>query len=1307
MSDNRTHRRRSLPSTKCDVHHLRFARLSLALATAGLLTLPTFAQVTPSTLPSGGVVAAGTAGIRQDGSAMRIDQTSNKAIIDWRSFNIGRDANVRFHQPSSSSIVLNRVGADGGRSIIDGSLSANGRVWLLNPGGVLFSNSARVDVGGLLSSSLKLDNANFLSGNYRFTQDGTSSIINQGHISAADGGYVALLAPEVRNEGVISARLGAVALVSGEQLRVDFSGDHLIEIAVDRAEVNGLVENKHLVQADGGWVLMSTDAQSRLAAGAVNNSGVVQAQTIGQHDGVITLFGGTATVNGTLDASAPNGGDGGFIETSGRTVNVASAAQITTAAAQGKTGMWLIDPNDFVIGTGGNINGADLSKQLDVNNVTIQTSSMGSPGNGDILVSDNISWSPYSSSTVLTLQAERDITVNQQIYGSALHVEAGRNVLINNRVQTTGNMSVTGRDIRLQASSSNTALLSAQGDQTITASGELRLTGATSGQQKSAEVRASGNQSVSANIITLQGGGQASGDVDNSATIRHNDCSSSSTSGCMTPTGSGNQSIYLTGSHAQLIIVGGAGDGRGVTYSNLSCVTAGLGDICYGSGNVAGIDNSIGNQTITFNNGGGLISIRGGSNGTGNDAHIFNNQWSTTNANPGPLPGEQKIIGVPNIALTGGTSGGRSIYASNAFESLENSAAIRTDGPVQSITANNLTLNGNGSGAAADTLGGVFVGGDPRSGNLTQTISVAGNLSITGGTSGSVAATNDSTKLSWSSPAGIYADARAGTATSNISVTGNVTLTGGSSYSPVFIGSKHGAALNIRATGTILLDTGANHSAVLLGSYQDVDNANRTDYPDKIVFGSMTGSSLTLQSDATGDAIQLYARNGNLINQASTNILSTYHGRWLLYAASPSGEVLGGIPYDFIQYNTRFGDTVSNVGNGLLYASTNPNLTPIDPAVSTATNSATSSVATAVSTQSFTTTSNADGGGASMSNFPANKSTSTPTTTNTDTTTAAAPLPKLIVDAAKSVPTRAGVLDRSDQQALTQQIHEARGKLFADALAQLAQAPNAANIPDCASSNSELCIAKSLMKVEEGYAPVVKRKFALLIGNNAYRSPIPELETAINDVTAVAAELRDKLGYEVKIIEDAQRKDIIEALNGLIRNTGQDDSVLVMYAGHGYLNDKNMGYWIPTDADVHTPDKWISNETIARALGNIPAKQVMLVSDSCYSGSLTKEGKVLQTVGVNREQALTRRSVLAMSSGGEEPVSDEGYDNHSIFAWNLIQSLRKMPGELSGQQLYAHIKEEVTKEFPQVPQYGIVTSAGHKEGGEYLLTPKN
>ncbi|TRZ96130.1 MAG: filamentous hemagglutinin N-terminal domain-containing protein, partial [Rhodocyclaceae bacterium] len=309
--------------------------LSLLLATVGLLTLPAFAQIAPTGLPTGGVVAAGNAAISQAGAAMRVDQTSNKAVIDWQSFNIGRDASVRFYQPSASSIALNRVGADGGRSIIDGRLTANGQVWLLNPGGVLFGPTASVNVGGLLASSLKLGKDDFMSGNYRFTKDGAGSIVNQGTLTAVDGGYVALLAPEVRNEGVVAARLGTVALASGDEIRVDFAGDRLIEIKVDKAAVNGLIDNRNLVEAEGGWVLMSAGAAGDLAGGAINSIGVVQANALTAHGGVIRLEGGFVALGGTISA------DGAGAGTSGGTIQVTSSRDLSLAdrvSARGTAG---------------------------------------------------------------------------------------------------------------------------------------------------------------------------------------------------------------------------------------------------------------------------------------------------------------------------------------------------------------------------------------------------------------------------------------------------------------------------------------------------------------------------------------------------------------------------------------------------------------------------------------------------------------------------------------------------------------------------------------------------------------------------------------------------------------------------------------------------------------------------------------------------------------------------------------------------------------------------------------------------------
>jgi uncharacterized caspase-like protein len=236
----------------------------------------------------------------------------------------------------------------------------------------------------------------------------------------------------------------------------------------------------------------------------------------------------------------------------------------------------------------------------------------------------------------------------------------------------------------------------------------------------------------------------------------------------------------------------------------------------------------------------------------------------------------------------------------------------------------------------------------------------------------------------------------------------------------------------------------------------------------------------------------------------------------------------------------------------------------------------------------------------------------------------------------------------------------------------------------------------------------VRRRFAVLVGNNAYANPIPPLETPIADVSAIAGVLQARFGFEIRIVKDAGKAKIIEALNAIAAEAKPDDAVLLMYAGHGYLmDDIKMGYWIPVDASVKTAKGWISNGDISKLLAAIPARQMILISDSCYSGSLTKEQKVTQGKTMNADDILKQRSVLVFSSGADEPVSDEGKEGHSIFAWNLIKTLESTGHLTPGAQVWSTVRSGVTKDYPQQPQYGAVVSAGHVEGGDFLfLTPK-
>ncbi|OGR03703.1 MAG: hypothetical protein A2520_03715 [Deltaproteobacteria bacterium RIFOXYD12_FULL_53_23] len=351
-------------------------------------------------------------------------------------------------------------------------------------------------------------------------------------------------------------------------------------------------------------------------------------------------------------------------------------------------------------------------------------------------------------------------------------------------------------------------------------------------------------------------------------------------------------------------------------------------------------------------------------------------------------------------------------------------------------------------------------------------------------------------------------------------------------------------------------------------------------------------------------------------------------------------------------------------------------------------------------------------------------------------------------------PFAGGVPGLAQMQSIILQRHQARTLLYREAIEELKKNPAAADVKECPAGEpvaDEVCIrtqkkvasppqaqethpaqliitAKSEPEKKTASSheevkmpstvnlpsvaakisqppPVLSRKVAVLFGNNAYPKPIPALETPIADVQAIGRVLQERFGYEVRVVKDAKKADMVGELNKIAAEISPDDSVLVFYAGHGYLmDDTKMGYWIPVDGSTKSPANWISNTDISKFLKNILAKQLIMISDSCFSGSLTREEKMSTSAGkVDRNKIMDKRSVLAMSSGGEEPVSDEGKEGHSIFAWSLINVIKASVASTPGVQIFQVVKGNVVKDYPQEPQYGAVLSAGHMEGGEYLF----
>ncbi len=244
--------------------------------------------------------------------------------------------------------------------------------------------------------------------------------------------------------------------------------------------------------------------------------------------------------------------------------------------------------------------------------------------------------------------------------------------------------------------------------------------------------------------------------------------------------------------------------------------------------------------------------------------------------------------------------------------------------------------------------------------------------------------------------------------------------------------------------------------------------------------------------------------------------------------------------------------------------------------------------------------------------------------------------------------------------------------------------------------------------IRQAALPQITRKLALLIGASQYQDPrMPSLANAVGDARAVGDLLENQLGYDTLVIDNASRASVVAALNQLVLEAGPHDSVVIYYAGHGELVDgkgpgDSHGYWQLVDSRPDKPESWLSNSDIARLVNEIGASQVALISDSCYSGALARGERLRAVPGTpNPATLLAGRSVVVMSSGGNEPVFDSGKDGHSPFAWNLMNTLKKVSGWQPGGNVFERVRFGVARELPQRPQYAA--AAGHQEGGDYLF----
>ncbi|MBX3452909.1 filamentous hemagglutinin N-terminal domain-containing protein [Ferrovibrio sp.] len=877
----------------------------LLICSALMLPLVAQAQVATNALPTGGSVVAGTATITQSGARMDVTQSTQSGIINWQSFNIGSQAWVNFNQPSSNAATLNRV-TGGSVSEILGKLTANGQVFLVNPSGIVFGRDAQINVGGLVASTMSIRDDDFMAENYRFQRNGsTGQIINQGSLTATERGYIALLAPDLRNEGLISARLGSVALAAGETVVMQIGQN--LSLQVEPATVQALIDNRAMVVAEGGRVILTAKALDTLTSGAINTSGVIRADSLVERGGEIVLeASGALTIGGTVSA---NGTSGGTITANAGGAITLTDASVTADGNQGAGG-------SMAIGNWG-------SASLVVNAGSTFSASAGQNGDGGSITF-------FSQDTRFSGQA--------RARGGSLSGDGGF-------IETSGILLDIGNGAAVDASAANgragTWLLDPN-DLTIGVSGASALSTAlattnvtlnTSGCPSSYASCAAGNGDVFINssitpTVTAVGGTIFKVQADGGISLADN------------------TSIAATSGSNALAVQFQAGASGGIYIgSNSSIITRGGGVNMTGGGTSStaqGVAGSNGGRGLFINGsiinaGGGSMNLRGkGADNVANAIGIdiaSGSQISTT--------------GSGQIELTG--IGGDSTGGTNAFSSGINFGS----GAEISTGSGAITVTGTQAGTSTNPAYGIsFEGGAQQ----TAIYSTSGGIGFTasGGKIGFSTPNGGATvALGWdgvsSSPTTSYvnltaSDVQLDSTNTTTLKAANINIRAdslGASNTTTVTASTQATIYPSTLPGSIGIGTGAgllNISDAVLRRFQTSTLLNIGTFSSGAVTigGTLTAfttpvrimsngtitldNGASISSSASGTAITLsgvrFTNNGGSINATA--------GRWLVRTSNPANDTRGALT-GFERYSCSSSPSVncSNLpatGNGFTYS---------------------------------------------------------------------------------------------------------------------------------------------------------------------------------------------------------------------------------------------------------------------------------------------------------------------------------------------------------------------------------------------------
>ncbi len=437
-----------------------------------LFNIPVYAA------PNGANVVYGDVNISQSGSNTVINQNTDKAIINWNSFDVNKGESVLFNQNSSSSIILNRV-TSGLPTNIFGNISANGNVFILNQAGVLVGNGAQINTNSFLAGAASINDKDFLAGKHNF-YGAQGNVINNGSIKVQDGGYAVLMGKKVENNGLISAKFGKIYLSSGETFRMDMSGNDLIGVAVEKGITDAYISNAGHIQSEGGTIVMTAKNASDVIRHAVNNTGIIDASSISYEGGKVILgaengqivnageinVSSQADKGGSVDINAANIINNGTIDANGLNGGIINMLSSDLLKINNSS---IIQANSFGYGNGGSIKLISHKRAESYSGALIEATSVyGSGGFIELSGYDSLyAFSDFNTKSLYGVYGQFLLDPSNMFIGNYSNLSDDEN----NQVSSNGNTYIDIAWLNNMLNTSNMTLQTLQGN----GSGDITL----------------------------------------------------------------------------------------------------------------------------------------------------------------------------------------------------------------------------------------------------------------------------------------------------------------------------------------------------------------------------------------------------------------------------------------------------------------------------------------------------------------------------------------------------------------------------------------------------------------------------------------------------------------------------------------------------------------------------------------------------------------------------------------------------------------------------------------------------------------